>query len=198
MSTDKTNAKASAPSQIDPDQREDTQQKQIIIEFKGVSQDVIRQVWEQLKAGEQPEGPAFILARSMADHPHWFGFFETIGLFEGDHVSYPGDVDPFLHVNLHLLIGLQILNEQPQEARVFYQKRVQKEEDPHEIIHVMMNAFQRHLAWTALNAGPEGQFDMEAYADTLKTLKPLNREQMWQRLGYTTPPVLHPEAQELF
>jgi|GEM_PF-1395105 len=172
--------------------------RRIVIEFKGVSQEVIRQVWEQLKAGEQPEGPAFILARSLADHPHWFGFFETIGLFEGDHVAYPGDVDPFLHVNLHLLIGLQILNEQPSEARSFYQAREQRGEAPHEVIHVMMSAFQRHLAWTAMNAGPEGQFDMEAYAETLRALKPLNREQMWQRLGHSEPPALHPEAQELF
>ena len=136
MSTDTSDP--SAPSRAAQEPAEGEAPKQIIIEFKGVSQEVIRQVWEQLKAGEQPEGPAFILARSLADHPHWFGFFETIGLFEGDHVSYPGDVDPFLHVNLHLLIGLQILNAQPQEARAFYQKREQKGEAPHELslIHI--------------------------------------------------------------
>jgi hypothetical protein len=171
----------------------------VVIEFRGVSQATIAQVWEQLKSGGGAEldGAAYTLARSLADHPHWFGFFETIGLFEGEHVSYPGDVDPFLHVNLHLLIGLQILNDQPSEARAFYVTREAMGEAPHEVIHAMIEAFQRHLMWTAMNAGPEGQFDLNAYGETLRALAPLTRELMWARLGYAEPPALHPEASEV-
>lgn len=171
---------------------------QIVIEFQGVSKEVIAQVWSQLKTGPQLEGAAYVLGRSLVDHPHWFPFFEAIGVFEGDHVAYPGDVDPFLHVNLHFLIGLQVLNEAPAEARAFYLAREARGDLPHEIIHVMMEAFQRHILWTALHGDPGGQIDMDAYADTLRALKPLKRDLVWQRLGAAGAPRLHPEADEAF
>ncbi len=191
-------ALAAPTAEQDPAEQPPAPPPQIVIQFQGVSQAVIAQVWSQLKTGPQLEGAAYVLGRSLVDHPHWFPFFEAIGVFEGDHVAYPGDVDPFLHVNLHFLIGLQVLNEAPAEARAFYVAREARGDSPHEIIHVMMEAFQRHIIWTALHGDPGGQIDMEAYADTLKALKPLKREHMWQRLGAQHPPRLHPEAAETF
>lgn len=170
----------------------------VVIEFQGVSQQVIAQVWEQLKSGGTPEGAAFTLARSMVDHQHWYAFYETIGIFESDENAYPGEVDPFLHVNLHFLIGLQVLNASPPGAQRFYIARERRGDDPHEVIHMMMEAFQRHLVWTAMNAGPEGQFDMGAYEDTLEVLQELERDELWERLGHDEPPALHPEAQRAF
>ena len=170
------------------------QAPKVIIEFQGVSKEVISKIWEALKAGELPEGPTYTLARSMADHPHWFPLFETIGIFEGDDEGYPGEVDPFLHVNLHMLVGLQILNARPQEAQGFYIEREKMGDSPHEIVHMMINTFQRHLVWTAIHGGPEGQVDMDAYEETLRVLKPLDRDDLWVRLGHETPPDLHPEA----
>ena len=170
----------------------------VVIEFQGVSQQVIAQVWEQLKSGVTPEGAAFTLARSMVDHQHWYAFYETIGIFETQDQSYPGEVDPFLHVNLHFLIGLQVLNASPLGAQKFYIARERQGDEPHEVIHMMMEAFQRHLVWTAMNAGPEGQFDMGAYEDTLNVLEGLDREDIWERLGHDEPPPLHPEAHQAF
>lgn len=168
--------------------------QRVVIEIEGVSQQVIAQVWESLKAGEIPEGAAFTLARSLMDHPHWYAFYETIGIFDLGENVYPGDVDPFLHVNLHFLIGLQILNASPAGARDFYEARAKLQEDPHEIVHMMLEAFQRHLMWTAMHAGPEGQFDMGAYEETLSVLEDLDRDELWERLGHDEPPALHPEA----
>lgn len=169
----------------------------IVIEFQGVSKQVLAQVWEKLKGGETPEGAAFVLARSMVDHPHWYPFYETIGIFETGDDQYPGDVDPFIHVNLHFLIGLQILNASPAGARDFYVERERVGDDPHAIVHMMMEAFQRHLVWTALNAGPEGRFDMGAYEATLNVLKELDQDELWERLGHDEIPTLHPEAHQL-
>ena len=101
---------------------------------------------------------------------------------------------PVLHVNLHFLIDLQILNSSPEGARTFYQARERAGDEPHEIIHMMMEPYQRHLVWTAMNAGPEGRLDLEAYADTLDVLADLDRDELWERLGHDDPPTLHPEA----
>ena len=168
----------------------------IVIEFQGVSKQVMAQVWDLLKEGQTPEGAAFTLARSMVDHPHWFPFFETIGIFDTDGEQYPGDVDPFIHVNLHFLIGLQILNSSPIGARTFYLSREQAGDNPHEVVHMMMEAFQRHLIWTALHGGPEGKFDMQAYEETLAVLEDLDRDELWERLGHEDPPELHPEGNQ--
>jgi hypothetical protein len=176
-----------------PDQ---TNPPQIVIEFQGVSKEVMAQVWEQLKSGAMPEGAAFTLARSMVDHQHWYAFYETIGIFETGEDQYPGHVDPFLHVNLHFLIGLQILNAAPAGAQKFYAVLEARGEEPHEIVHIMMEAFQKHLVWTAVHGGPEGQFDMNAYEATLEVLAPLEIEEIWEKLGHEDRPKLHPEAYE--
>ncbi len=185
---------APASSEIEGERAE--RPPRVVIEFQGVSKQVMAQVWEQLKEGGIPEGPAYTLARSMLDHPHWVAFYETIGIFETGEDHYPGDVDPFLHVNLHFLIGLQILNASPLGAQSFYIYREEEGDQPHEIIHIMMEAFQRHLVWTALNAGPEGKFDMAAYEATLKTLEALPISEIWERLDHDERPTLHPEAYE--
>ena len=123
----------------EPKSHDSTQQPRVVIEFQGVSKQVMAQVWEQLKTGAMPEGAAFTLARSMVDHQHWYAFYETIGIFDTGEEQYPGDVDPFLHVNLHFLIGLQILNASPLGAQRFYTNRVQRGDEPHEIVHMMIN-----------------------------------------------------------
>lgn len=189
--TESNESKALSP-QDNPNQGE----PRVVIEFQGVSKEVMSQVWEQLKAGAVPEGAAFTLARSMCDHQHWYAFYETIGIFDTGDEQYPGDVNPFLHVNLHFMIGLQILNAAPQGAQRFYSSRSQLGDDPHEIVHIMMDAFQRHLVWTAIHGGPGGQIDMNAYEETLAVLEALPIDEVWEKLGHEQRPQLHPEAYE--
>ena len=191
-----TNSISSDETQQNLSVDESAVQPRVVIEFQGVSKQVMAQVWEQLKAGGIPEGAAYTLARSMLDHQHWFAFYETIGIFESDDDYFPGNVNPFVHVNLHFLIGLQILNAQPLGAQQFYVAREKKGDEPHEIVHIMIEAFQKHLVWTAINVGPEGKFDMQAYEATLAVLEPLDIEEIWERLDYQERPSLHPEAHE--
>ena len=180
--------------------KQDTQDQsdspQVVIEFQGLSKQALSSIWEELKQGVIPEGAAYTAARSMLDHQHWYAFYETIGIFDMGDDAYPGNVDPFLHVNLHFLIGLQILTANPPGAQSFYLTREKQGDEPHEVVHVMMEAFQRHLVWTAIHGGPEGQFDMKAYEDTLEVLQGLNRNELWERLGHDEPPTLHPEAHQ--
>ena len=169
--------------------------KQITVEFQGVNDAVFAQIWEKMKRGEHLEGAEHILGRSMADHPHWYPYFETIGIFNTPS-HYPGEVNPFLHINLHMLVGLQVLQSKPLEAKKFYLARLKKKNEPHEIIHMMIEAFKKHLVWTAIHQG-SGDVDLNAYAKTLKTLSPLTTHGLWKRLGLSSPPELHPEASQI-
>ena len=193
--SDSQRSNSAPPAPQDQPNRDSAEAPRVIIEFQGVSHQTIAQVWERLKAGEVPEGPTFTLARSLLDHQHWYAFYETVGIFGLGASDYPGDIDPFLHVNLHFLIGLQILQASPPGAQDFYRARAERGDDPHEIIHMMLEVFQRHLAWTAMHAGPEGQLDLEAYETTLSVLEELERDELWERLDYPSPPPLHPEAE---
>ena len=79
---DKTSMTPQAEHELEESSVTPEESPRVVIEFQGVSQQVIAQVWEQLKNGITPEGAAFTLARSMVDHQHWYAFYETIGIFE--------------------------------------------------------------------------------------------------------------------
>ena len=145
-----------------------------------------------MRRGENLEGQEVYIGRSMADHPQWFPLFETIGILEGDD-TLPDGTNPFVHLTFHVMIGSQVFNRRPKEAEVFYRLRVKKGDEPHDIIHMMINVFQRHLAWTAQNArqGGAGNFDIKAYARTLRSLQNLKTDKLWRRLGFARPPRAH-------
>jgi hypothetical protein len=77
--------------------------------------------------------------------------------------------------------------------------RLRQGDDPHDIVHMMINAFQRHLAWAAQQArkpaagqgAGQVQIDLAAYGQTLKTIAPLKTKKLWERLGYETEPDVH-------
>jgi hypothetical protein len=173
------------------------QPAKVVIEFKGLSKEIFSSVWEKMKNKDQLSDGEMLLARCMADHPHWFPFFETIGIFDQSSGEDSEDAQALLHVNLHFLIGQQIFTAQPKEAQAYYQMRTQKGDSPHEIVHQMLHTFQKHLIWTAMNREQsQGQFDTQSYANTLKALAPLKKDQIWQRLGLKATPALHPEANQ--
>lgn len=163
-----------------------------VIELQGIDKRHLAYVWEKMKNGEELEGQEVFIGRSMADHPHWYPFFATIGLLGGED-ELPDGSNPFGHVSLHVLIGSQIFNQNPPEAETFYRMRLRKGDDSHAIIHMMLEVFQRHLVWAAQNSQSPGDMplDMQAYANTLKSLWRLKTRKIWQRLGYDHPPVPH-------
>jgi hypothetical protein len=168
----------------------------ITIEMQGIDKRLLAHVWEKMKVGTELAGSEVFIGRSLADHPHWFPFFDTIGLLGGDD-TLPDGQNPFAHVTMHVLMGSQVFHAQPKEAELFYRMRLRAGDDSHAVIHMMIEVFQRHIAWAVQHADREsGQvsLDMVAYGRTLRSLWPLKTTKLWQRLGFETPPVLHPEA----
>lgn len=165
----------------------------LVIEMQGVDKRVLARVWEKMRRGEELVGPETYMGQSMADHPEWFPFFETMDVLGGDD-TLPDGTNPFEHLTFHIIVGSQIYHRNPPEAETFYRMRLLKGDDRHDVIHMMINVFQRHLAWAARYAASSGQgggsvqFDMESYAETLRTLGPLKTKHVWQRLGYKVVP----------
>ncbi|MEZ4469359.1 MAG: DUF1841 family protein [bacterium] len=170
----------------------DDSQGRFVIELQGIDKRHLALVWQKMKDGEELTGAEVFIGRSLADHPQWFPFFDTIGLLGGDD-TLPDGENPFAHVSMHVLLGSQIFHASPKEAELFYRMRLRKGDDSHMVIHMMLEVFQRHLAWAVQHAGPDGQanLDMTAYARTLRTLWPLKTDKLWQRLGHARIPLLH-------
>ncbi len=164
---------------------EEERRGRVVIELQGVDKRTLAWVWQKMKRGEAlAEGSETYIGRSMADHPEWFPIFDTIGVLEGDD-TLPDGTNPFAHVSMHVIVGSQVYHRNPPEAEIFYRMRLRKGDDSHDIIHMLINVFQRHLAWAAQHAGPEGggQFDQKAYAKTLRSLWNLKSKKLWERLG---------------
>ncbi len=162
---------------------EEEQGGRLVVELPGVDKGHLAYVWQKMKRGEELEGSEVYLGRSMADHPEWFPIFDTIGVLEGDD-TLPDGQNPFAHVTFHVIIGSQIFNQSPPEAETFYRMRLRKGDERHLVIHMMISVFQRHLAWTAQHAEEvDGQFDLQAYANTLRSLWGLKSKKLWARLG---------------
>lgn len=168
------------------------QSREVVVEMQGVDRLTLAHVWEKMRAGVPLEGPETYLGRTMADHPEHFHLFENMELFgpDQDAGQGPGEENPFAHLTFHFIVASQVFHQNPPEAEVFYRMRLRQGDDRHDVMHMMINVFQRHLAWAAQHAGPDGQahFDLRAYGQTLKTLWPLKTKKLWERLGYDVPP----------
>lgn len=166
--------------------------REVVVEMQGVDRLTLARVWEKMRAGVALEGPETYLGRAMADHPEYFEYFETMELFDtGNDPRLPqGEDNPFAHLTFHFIVGSQIFHQNPPEAEVFYRMRLRAGDDRHDVAHMMINVFQRHLAWAAQHPTPDGQaqFDLKAYGQTLKSLWPLKTHKLWERLGYDVPP----------
>jgi hypothetical protein len=167
----------------------------VVLELQGITKHHLAHVWEKMRAGEQLAGAEIYIGRSMADHPQWFPFFSTIGLLETGDDELPDGQNPFAHVSMHILVGSQIFSRSPEEAETFFRLRVRKGDEPHAVIHMMIEVFQRHLAWAVEHRGASGeiQFDQAAYGRTLRSLMHEKTRRLWAKLGHSEIPVPHDE-----
>ncbi len=165
-------------------------QREIVVEMQGVDRLTLARIWEKMRAGVDLTGEETYLGRAMADHPEHFPLFETMEIFDTAQGAQAGEQSAFAHLTFHFIIGSQIHHQNPPEAETFYRMRLRAGDNRHDVVHMMINVFQRHLAWAAQNANPEGQaaFDLAAYGATLKTLWPLKTKKVWERLGYEVEP----------
>ncbi|MDC0239719.1 DUF1841 family protein [Candidatus Thioglobus sp.] len=68
-------------------------------------------------------------------HPEYHDF---IGNIESEYFPDQGEVNPFLHINLHLALREQISINQPKGVREVHQKLINHYKDSHEVEHLMM------------------------------------------------------------
>ena len=166
--------------------------QRVTIEMPAIDKRVLSAVWKKMRVGETLAGKEHYIGQSMADHPQWFPIFETLDVLGGDD-TLPDGTNPFAHLTFHVMMGSQIFNRAPKESELFYRMRLKKGDASHDIIHMMINVYQRHLIQGARRAqgGGQGGFNVRAYGNTLRRIWGLKTARLWERLGYDHVPRAH-------
>lgn len=76
------------------------------------------------------------LIQMIEMHPEYHTLINDI---ESDYFPEQGEVNPFLHINLHLSLREQLSINQPIGIKDYYQQILHKVKDPHEAEHKIMD-----------------------------------------------------------
>jgi len=104
------------------------------------------------------------LTKVIEIHPEYHQLIQDI---ESDYFPEQGEVNPFLHINLHLALREQLSINQPIGIKDYYQKLLNKVKDPHEVEHKMMDCIAQMIFSSQKNNTP---MDHQAYIECLKSI----------------------------
>jgi len=104
------------------------------------------------------------LTKVIGIHPEYHQLIQDI---ESDYFPEQGEVNPFLHINLHLALREQLSINQPIGIKDYYQKLLNKVKDPHEVEHKMMDCIAQMIFSSQKNNTP---MDHQAYIECLKSI----------------------------
>ena len=102
------------------------------------------------------------LTQVIALHPEYHQLIQDI---ESDYFPEQGEVNPFLHINLHLSLREQLAINQPEGIQNYYQQLLDKLKDPHEAEHQMMDCIAQMIFSAQKNNQP---MDHQAYIQCLQ------------------------------
>jgi len=102
------------------------------------------------------------LTQVIEMHPEYHKLINDV---ESEYFPEQGEVNPFLHINLHLSLREQLSINQPKGINEYYQKILDKVKDPHEVEHKMMDCIAQMIFSSQKNNIP---MDHQAYIRCLE------------------------------
>ena len=102
------------------------------------------------------------LTQVIEIHPEYHSLIQNV---ESDYFPEQGEVNPFLHINLHLSLREQLSINHPHGINEIYQKIVNSAGDSHEAEHKMMDCIAEMIFSSQKNKLP---MDHQAYIRCLE------------------------------
>jgi hypothetical protein len=96
-------------------------------------------------------------------HPE---YHQLIGDTDTDYFPESGEINPFLHINLHLSLREQLTINQPHGINLHYDKILTKVNDAHEAEHIMMDCIAEMIYSSQKN---NTVMDHQAYVRCLES-----------------------------
>jgi len=118
--------------------------------------------WVKFQNNEVLDPMEFQLVEIIKIHPEYHLLIHTT---DAEYFPENGQINPFLHINLHLAAREQLSINQPIEVRLAYDSLLKKLKDPHEVEHRIMDCIADTLFVSQKN---KTNLDINFYIDCLK------------------------------
>ena len=97
-------------------------------------------------------------------HPEYHNLIHNV---DSEYFTEQGEVNPFLHINLHLALRDQLILNQPQGIKEVHQKLISKYKDSHKVEHLMMECIAEMIYISQKN---NTTMDQVSYLKCIKSL----------------------------
>ena len=122
--------------------------------------------WASHRSGRPPEGLARTAAAIIAMHPEYHALLENADAdIDRDWKPEAGEVNPFLHLSLHLAVAEQLAIDQPHGIRAQFERLRGARGDEHLALHAVLDCLGE-VVWQAQRLG--AQPDAQLYIDCLQ------------------------------
>lgn len=116
-------------------------------------------VWKKKQADESLSALESMVAQVIVEHPEYHKIFNNDTSLEQEYFVEDGQINPFLHMGLHISLHEQISTDRPAGIRQTYQQLQAKFSDAHETEHQMMECLTESLWLAQRNNQPPSETD---------------------------------------
>jgi len=123
--------------------------------------------WKAHREGIALDAMQKIIVHIIELHTEYHPLLENEAALDKDYLPDDGQINPFLHMSMHIALHEQISTDRPDGIKALYQSIIMKQGDAHQAEHAMMDCLGEAL-WLAQrnNAMP----DEVAYFECLRKL----------------------------
>jgi hypothetical protein len=109
--------------------------------------------WRKHRAGEPLSALEATAARLVGMHPEYHAIIESPAIYaERDYRPEHGDVNPFLHLSLHLAVAEQLAIDQPRGIVAHFERLRTARGDAHAALHEIVECLGE-VMWQAQRSG---------------------------------------------
>ena len=122
--------------------------------------------WRKYRASEPLSGLEQTAAQLIAMHPEYHAVLEAPERhLDRDYLPEQGDVNPFLHLSLHLAVAEQLAIDQPPGIAAHFARLREAHGDAHEALHAIVECLGEAI-WQAqrTGSGPDAALYLDCLA----------------------------------
>ena len=108
--------------------------------------------WRKQRAGEPVTALERTAAQLIAMHPEYHAVLESSRHADRDYAPEQGEVNPFLHLSLHLAAAEQLAIDQPPGIVAHYERLCAQRGDAHAALHAIVECLGE-VVWQAQRLG---------------------------------------------
>lgn len=121
--------------------------------------------WTKYRAGSPLQGMETLAIDVILLHPEYHATLETPGSADRDYPPENGQINPYLHLSLHLALEEQLSIDQPSGVRAAFDALLRKCGDRHDALHSALECLGE-MVWRSQRDGAAP--DAQSYLECLK------------------------------